>query len=1162
MQLSRHFLLFTSFLVFTVWCVPAFAAEFSPELEYQLSNAAAGENVSAIVILRNAVDIGALDAQLHASKATKAERHYRVLEALHYNADQNQPAFRAELDAAKQDGQVVGYTAYWIEDLFVILASKDFINSLRPRGDVEYVTENFQAQPIAPFRTNEQDIGNPLDTRTVPPGIRAVGALRVAEEMGITGAGVLVSELDTGVDGTHPALQARWRGYNNAHPWWQCWRDGLGQGWQTPHDSGQHGTHTMGTICGRGISGADTQWVGCAPDAQWIEDNCIGFGGPWYPDPTFTNMVIDAFQWLTDPDSVTHDPEAVPDVCQNSWGVYSGLNYPQCFDAWNTVTTNCEAGGTVITWSAGNEGFSGLRSPAIYSLNGWQIYSVGAVDASNYPNTPYPIADFSSRGPTPCTPAIPDNIKPEVSAPGVNVYSSIPGGSYQGGWSGTSMAGPHVAGVVALMRQACPNCDPQTIKEAIMATCHDYGTTGDDNTYGHGFIDAWDAVNAVASLGRVDGTVTSSGNPLPGVRVESLTTGNWANTGANGYYNMVAPADTHTIRFTKFGYETITVPNVITIEGDTVHLDEAMNTVPMGILAGTVVTQVGIPIQNATVVIRNTPYDTLTSDANGHVYQANLPATTWQVWLQMTVNTTPPRVYTNTVDVDIQAGDTTFADLPITVTLVEPMGPDAYGYYEYDRYDRDLPAPADWVELDPDLGNPGIPFDFVHHDSAVYFQAPITIGFYGTDRDTLTVNPNGWMLPGEIHGAGAVNTPIPSNTNDPPGIIAPVWDDFRIGLGARQFSYYDTTNGRWIFEFVDQRLVTPNNRFLNWQVHFLDPARHPSITGDCDIIVVYHLMQYLNGCTIGIENPAETTGLQVRYNTIVDSTTWPVEDGAAIRYTTGHPSTYGHIAGTLTLYPSSNQITSAVIYAGGDLTSPAANGSFNVDSSGAGHVSMLLSLAGYESRRLSRVLVTANQTTNQNMAAWRLDPARNLSATQFNGNVTLTWRQPLCTESAPNSELRYNVYDDGVLLEGGMTDTTFSNSFVNGDTLVFTVEALYRYGTAPLSAPLEVLVDLAASEPNTALPTVYALYQNYPNPFNPTTTIRLDVPERADGALQVYDISGRLVRTLYSGAMNAGRYTFSWDSRDDHGNLVGTGMYFYRFNSHSYVATQKMLLVK
>lgn len=1153
----------TFIFVLLILCFPfvASAAFIEPVLEDQLLAAKPTDRFSVILKLYNPRDIFALDQELHARRARLAERHVLVIEALKANAADTQGPVAAAIEAWKSAGEVEGYTTYWIENLIVVYGSSRAILALAVDRAVESIGPNFQAELIEPIGRGPIRSSRPghLDNEQLTPGQNAIRATQVNRELGINGQGVLVANLDTGVDGAHDAFDTRWRGTHA--PVAECWLDLIGAGGNFPVDNNSHGTHVMGTICGREINGNDTNTVGSAPLAEWIACNAVGaFGGD------FSQDILDAFEWFADPDGDPQTMEDVPDVIQNSWGVNTGLGYPQCYSNWNTSIANCEAIGVVVTWSAGNEASSGLRSPAIYSLSATQIFSVGAVDATNDPTPPYQIASFSSLGPTPCTPAIPNNIKPEICAPGVDVYSSVPGGGYQGGWSGTSMAGPHVAGCVALMREACPDCDSQTIKEAIMATAVDsgYGPAGEDNTFGAGFIDCYQAVLAVFNLGRVDGYVTSSGSPLPGVRVQSLSASNFAMTDALGYYTLTAQADTHTIRFTKFGYETVDVDSVVTIEGDTAHVDATMNTVPMGVLAATVVTQVGIPIQNALLYVRNAPYDTVTSDVNGLVVVDSLPATTWEVWLRMTVNTTPPRAYTTTVDVDVQAGDTTFADLEIFIDLVEPIGPDAYGYSVYDRYDRDLPAPAEWVELDPDLGYPGINFTFTHHDSSTFFRTPFTLGFYGTDRDTLTVNPNGWMLPGDIHMSGATNYTIPFNASnpplDPPGIIAPTWDDFRMGLGARQFHYYDQDNGRWIFEFVDQRLVTPGNRFLNWQVQLYDPAVHPTLTGDAEIVIVYHLMEHLDGCTIGIENPAETTGLRVRFNTTQDTTAWPIENGAALRYTTGHPDATGTIMGMLTLYPSTNEITNAVLHIGGDVASPAANGQFSADSVGAARVCIALNLDGYESRRLNRVTVGEDSTTNVTMGAWRLDPPRNLSGSQVNDIVTITWQRPLSVEAQPNPELRYNFYRNGLLAESGLTDTTTVDVVLSGEVVDYTVLAIYRYGLA-WSDTLEWGLGVD-DEINGALPTVYELYQNYPNPFNPNTNIRLDVPEQADGKLMIYDITGRLVRTLYDGALNAGRYTFSWDSRDDHGGAVSTGMYLYRFSSRNYVATQKMLLMK
>lgn len=552
-----------------------YAAEFSQAIDDELAQAKEQDFISALVFLPNAIDIRTLDFTLHQRRVSLADRNREVIESLLYNAAQNQPAFQAELDVELGKGTVKGYTSYWIDNLFVVYANKSYIESLRERGDLEYVTTNFTPELIEPIRTPENDSvrppRNPLDTESTTSGQNAIGATRVNRELGITGQGVLVANCDTGVDGNHPALASRWRG--NFAPVAQCWRDALGSAPNFPSDGNGHGTHVMGTITGRAISGNDTNTVGSAPNARWIATNSINQG----TGSAFDNDIIADYQWFANPDGDINTTEDLPDVIQNSWGVNSGFSgYTQCDTRWNTFILNCEAAGPVVTWSAGNEASSGLRTPAIHSMSAYQIFSVGAVDAQDG-LPPYPIASFSSLGPTPCTPAIPDNIKPEISAPGVNVYSSVPGGGYSSSYSGTSMAGPHVAGVVALMREACPNCDHITIKSAIMQTALDQGPAGQDNTYGHGVIQAYEAVIAVSNLGRIAGVVTDGVNPIQGARVKITSGPNQTLTDVNGQYYLPLSSGTYDLEFWKLGFAPVTVNDVAVVVGDTVYVNVQLN---------------------------------------------------------------------------------------------------------------------------------------------------------------------------------------------------------------------------------------------------------------------------------------------------------------------------------------------------------------------------------------------------------------------------------------------------------------------------------------------------------------------------------------------------------------------------------------------------------
>ena len=200
---------------------------------------------------------------------------------------------------------------------------------------------------------------------------------------------------------------------------------------------------------------------------------------------------IEAFEWLVDPDGNPTTSWDVPSVCSNSWGLVTSHGYAPCDETFWSYIDACEAAGIIVLFSAGNEGTSGLRRPGDRATTEYNACAVAAVDEHT---AGYPIADFSSRGPTYCTPGGGAAIKPDIAAPGYDTRSALPGGSY-GTMSGTSMASPHVNGVAVLIREACPDLTPDEVKQIMYETAFDLGTPGEDNTYGWGLVDAYEAVN-------------------------------------------------------------------------------------------------------------------------------------------------------------------------------------------------------------------------------------------------------------------------------------------------------------------------------------------------------------------------------------------------------------------------------------------------------------------------------------------------------------------------------------------------------------------------------------------------------------------------------------------------------------------------------------------
>lgn len=1138
------------FTVFWILCQSTLAVspqKISIPLQEELSTSHPASMLSVIIHLHAQADIAGMDQELYEAKVSRAFRHETVIVALRRVAEESQGPILVALEGLVEIGEVEGFTPFWITNCIVVKATRRTLEEISDRDDIKWLEQNFHTELIEPVPSGSSWRREHLDdNHGVPRGIRAIEAPRVWYELGYTGAGRLVANLDTGVDGTHPALASRWRGL--FAPMNECWYDPI-YGNAFPRDLNSHGTHVMGTICGNSEITNDS--IGVAPEALWIASNAIDQN----VGPQIDNDILAAFQWFADPDEDPYTIEDVPDVVQNSWGVdHRFPGYEDCFEFWNNAIINCEAAGVVVTFSAGNEGPSSrtLRSPATVAIDSVTMFSIGAVDATNDTVPPYGIAGFSSRGPSDCPPQT--AIKPEVCAPGVDVYSSVPGGDYeQEHCSGTSMAGPHVAGIVALMRQACPDAEVRDIKSILMRTAHDYGSSGEDNTYGFGFVDAYEAVMQItANRGFVEGVVRDddTNDPIQDAIVKVAETGHSIRTNVDGYYRISMLADSiWTLHYSAFGYYAQTFDMSLSA-GDTVTQDVYLEVAPYGTLEGRVVAGDSVPVVGATVSFPGTPAPSQVTDSLGE-FEIQMPGDTSydvQASFQDAIQDT---------NFFIVSGGVTEAVLFLNSPRSQPAGPDDYGYFSFDRLDFGNPASFDWVEIAPMAGGDGTTINLPARDSSGFVAMPFPLYFYGQAFDSLTANENGWLSPGISHDHTFFNFMIPGRQG-PSGTLAPFWDNLHDGAESEICYFYDSLNCRFIIEYYNMQYLPPGQPHVTFQVQIYSSEHRVTPTGDCEIVYLYQQIDFAGGSTIGLEDPTETIGLQLVFNGAHEQHTWLIGADAAVRLTTRtQPSSEGSLTGQIIAHPEVADISEAVIQVGCREIHPDETGSFQIDSLATGLHRPEVLLAGYENGR-TEVIIGADSTSQVTLEIWRLDSPRELEAMVVDTNVTLQWRPPVSIEGGVHLDAfqYYGVYRNDSLI-AMPEDTIYEDVLPDTGLYDYYVVAEYEGGTSDSSNHVQVEATSSVEESALNLPEHFELSPCYPNPFNATTVITFALPRASDIQITVFDILGRQTAQLTGGAYPAGWHRITWKA-----DGAATGLYFVKMEANDFRQVRKVFLLR
>lgn len=461
----------------------------SPDINNKLNQAKYSSTYfKVLIVLSNQVNLQQIKATHDLENIPLEERQKKVIKTLSETAETSQLQLLRTIDAYSKANpdSYKNLERFWIVNAIGIEATADLILHLSNDESISkillYDFEKIELiKPVKESPSQAKSVGG------TEPGLLAINAHKLWA-LGYTGKGRISYSVDTGVWPNHPTISDRFMA--NFFPMSQSWYPFDSE---LPSDKGSsHGTHTLGTTLGLDRTTNDT--IGMAFNAYWIaSDPIVSDISLIKPFP----VIMLAYQFALNPDGDTSTVYDIPDAINNSWGRTSNGDTTYCT---NSVVTQAfdavEAVGIANVFSAGNNGpgAATISDPHQIATNLVNSFTVGALNAHD---TTYPIASFSSRGPTHCSGTGSLAIKPEVSAPGYQVRSAIGQDSFAL-YNGTSMAGPHVTGAVLLLKEAFPYLAGDQILLALYNSAVDLGAIGEDNTYGMGMIDVFAAYNYLA----------------------------------------------------------------------------------------------------------------------------------------------------------------------------------------------------------------------------------------------------------------------------------------------------------------------------------------------------------------------------------------------------------------------------------------------------------------------------------------------------------------------------------------------------------------------------------------------------------------------------------------------------------------------------------------
>ena len=539
-------------------------------------------------------DIQKLSKTIKTEESKDDKDRKAVIAQLSQTAMESQDGVLDWLEQEKESGNVKSYESFYIINAIHLKSKANLIEKLASHPNIRKIDINQKIQADNPIDKQPSNLESNRDE--IEWNLKNIGA-DLAWNQGVRGQGVTVGIMDSAVDANHPALKRKFKGYDQSTNRVNFDNSNYFDAIQGKQDTSgvldmAHGSHCTGIVLGSELNsnGEEFNRIGVAPDAQWINARIF--------DSNYKNVeqssFIRAAEWMLAPGN---DPSKAPQIINNSWG---GSQY--LTDTWFKSTVDRWRQAHILpVFAAGNQmpgeslpGDSSIVIPASYP----ESFAVGAVDIMGN------LASFSKRGPSLFDTSL---TKPEISAPGVNVRSSIK--DTYAYMSGTSMAAPHVAGVAALVKSAKQNLNDREIQKILEETAtpktDSYYKTAPNNGYGHGIVNAYAAVVKAMDkeIGTIRGKVTSDGKPVEAEISVEGTDIKVKSSSSSGEFFLVYPSEGDIkISCKAFGYNSIDKTIKINKE-NTTHVDFDMVKKPTKNLEGSVSDKSGTKLSDVNVYL-------------------------------------------------------------------------------------------------------------------------------------------------------------------------------------------------------------------------------------------------------------------------------------------------------------------------------------------------------------------------------------------------------------------------------------------------------------------------------------------------------------------------------------------------------------------------------